>query len=178
MGLDTVDGKGERVILGTGELCKAPDHAARGPGGVFGPDSEEGLRGELGWFGAAGADSGALGWRLWRDPQDGREWIYYGFEEMQEGGWTCPAVYRTLLDRPGAGELVWNKAPVNVDSFQLSADGRMAGGNFPWPEGGVAELPNKSMKIFTKGCWPALHDSERKAILLDLRRLPQESDDL
>ena len=75
---------------------------------------------------------------------------------MQKGGWTCPAVYRTLLDRPGAGELVWNKTPVNVDSFQLSTDGRTAGGNFPWPDGGVAQLPNKEIKIFTKGCWTAL----------------------
>ncbi len=61
----------------------------------------------------------------------------------------------TLLGRPGKGELVWDKVPVNVDNFQLSEDGRLAGGNFPWPEGGVAELPNKSIQIFTKGCWPS-----------------------
>jgi hypothetical protein len=62
-----------------------------------------------------------------------------------------------LLDNPGAGELVWNKTPVSVDSFQLSADGQIAGGNFPWPEGGVAQLPNRSLKIYVKGCWPAIN---------------------
>ena len=89
---------------------------------------------------------------LWLDPRDGREWIYYGSdEEGKDGEEHCPAVYRTLLDNPGAGELVWNKTRVSVNSFQLSADGRMAGGQFPWPEGGVAQLPNQSMKALCEG---------------------------
>ena len=32
----------------------------------------------------------------------------------------------------------------------------MAGGNFPWPVAGVAELPNGSLKILGSGCWTAL----------------------
>ena len=103
---------------------------------------------------------GGFGLALWRDPRDGREWIYYGLEETQpEGGGHCPAVYRRWLDGSGAGELVWNKTPVSVDSFQLSADGRMAGGNFPWPVGGVAQLPNQSLKTYVKGCWPAFNSA-------------------
>ena len=77
-------------------------------------------------------------------------------EEGKDGEEHCPAVYRTLLDSPGAGELVWNRTRVSVNSFQLSADGRMAGGLFPWPDGGVAQLPNQSMKLYAKGCWTSL----------------------
>jgi hypothetical protein len=156
MGLDTGDGKGERAILGTVGNYAKPLITPRGDRVVYSDRIRKKVY-VVNWDGSGLRELfGGFGLALWRDPTDGREWIYYGFEEMQKGGWTCPAVYRTLLDRPGAGELVWNRAPVNVDSFQLSADGRMAGGNFPWPEGGVAELPNKSIKIFTKGCWPAL----------------------
>lgn len=155
MGLDTGDGKGERVILGKGNYAK-PLITPRGDRVVYSNRVQKKIY-VVNWDGSGQRELFAgFGLALWRDPLDGREWIYYGFEMMHEGGWTCPAVYRTLLDRPGAGELVWNKAPVNVDSFQLSTDGRLAGGNFPWPEGGVAELPNKSLKLFTKGCWTAM----------------------
>lgn len=155
MGLDTGDGKGERAILGTVGNYAKPLITPRGDRVVYSNRAQKKIY-VVNWDGSGLRElSGGFGLAVWRDPQGGREWIYYGFEMMHEGGWTCPAVYRTLLDRPGAGELVWNRAPVNVDSFQLSADGRMAGGNFPWPEGGVAELPNKSLKTFTKGCWPA-----------------------
>jgi hypothetical protein len=154
MGLDTGDGKGERAILGTGNYTK-PLITPRGDRVVYTDRIRKKVY-VVNWDGSGLRELFAgFGLALWRDPRDGREWIYHGFEEMQKGGLTCPAVSRTLLDRPGTGELVWNKAPVNVDSFQLSEDGRMAGGNFPWPEGGVAELPNKEIKIFTKGCWPA-----------------------
>jgi len=154
MGLDTVDGRGEREILGKGNYTK-PLITPRGDRVVYTSRAQRKIY-IVNWDGSGMRElSGGFGLAVWRDPRDGREWLYYGLEEMREGGWTCPAVYRTLLDRPGAGELVWNKAPVNVDSFQLSEDGRMAGGNFPWPEGGIAELPNQSIKIFTKGCWPA-----------------------
>jgi hypothetical protein len=154
MGLDTADGKGERAILGLGNYAK-PLFTPRGDRVVY-TDRIRKKVCVVNWDGSGLRELfGGFGLALWRDPKDGREWIYYGFEEMQKGGLTCPAVYRTLLDLPGAGELVWNRVPINVDSFQLSEDGGMAGGNFPWPEGGIAELPNKSIKIFTKGCWPA-----------------------
>jgi hypothetical protein len=156
MGLDTDDGKGERAISGTLGNYTKPLITSRGDRVVYSDRIRKKVY-VVNWDGSGLRELfEGFGLALWRDPQDGREWIYYGFEEMQKGGWTCPAVYRTLLDRPGAGELVWNKTPVNVDSFQLSTDGWMAGGNFPWPEGGVAQLPNKEIKIFTKGCWTAL----------------------
>jgi len=156
MGMDTGDGQGERVILGTVGNYAKPLITPRGDRVVYSDRIRKKIY-VVNWDGSGLRELfGGVGLALWRDPRDGWEWIYYGYEEMREGVLHCPVVYRTLLDRPGAGELVWNRVPVNVDSFQLSEDGRMAGGNFPWPEGGIAQLPNKSIKIYTKGCWPAL----------------------
>lgn len=152
MGLDTGDGGGEREILGKGNYTK-PLITRRGDRVVFTSRVKSKIY-VVNWDGSGLRElSDGYGLAVWRDLRDGREWLYYGHVKMQEGGLTCPAVFRTLLDSPGAGELIWDKAPVNVDSFQLSEDGLLAGANFPWPEGGVAELPNKSIKIFTKGCW-------------------------
>jgi hypothetical protein len=163
MGLDRGDGKGERAILGTGNYAK-PLITPRGDRVVYSDRIRKKVY-VVNWDGSGLRELfGGFGLALWQDPQDGREWIYYGFEELQKGGWTCPAVYRTLLDRPGAGELVWDKAPVNVDSFQLSTDGRIAGGNFPWPEGGIAQLPNREIQIFAKGCWTALATVEGRPL--------------
>jgi fibronectin type 3 domain-containing protein len=156
MGLDTGDGRGERVILGTLKNYAKPLITPRGDRVVYSDRIRKKIN-VVNWDGSGLRELfGGFGLAVWRDPRDGREWIYYGSEEMRNGGAHCPAVYRTLLDNPGAGELVWNRTPVSVDSFQLSADGRMAGGNFPWPIAGVAELPNRSLTNLGSGCWTAL----------------------
>ncbi len=162
MGLDTGDGQGERVILGTVGNYAKPLITPRGDRVVYTDRSRKKVY-VVNWNGSGLRELfGGVGLALWRDPRDGREWIYYGSEEWKDGGDHCPAVYRTLLDSPGTGELVWNKTRVSVDSFQLSADGRMAGGLFPWPDGGVARLPNQSMKIYAKGCWTSLTSIQGK----------------
>ena len=167
MGLDTGDGKGERTILGTGNYTK-PLITPRGDRVVYTSRTLEKIY-IVNWDGSGLRElSGGFGLAVWRDPRDGREWLYYGYAKMQFGGLTCPAVYRTLLDSSGSQELIWNKMPVNVDSFQLSADGRMAGGNFPWPDGGVADLPNKSWTRLGSGCWASLApDNSYRFWLLD-----------
>jgi len=156
MGLDTGDGQGERAILGTAGNYAKPLITPRGDRVVY----TDRLRKKVyvvNWNGSELRELfGGVGLALWRDPRDGREWIYYGSEEGTNGEEHCPVVYRTLLDSPGSGELVWNKTRVSVNSFQLSADGRMAGGLFPWPIGGVAELPNGSLTKLGSGCWTAL----------------------
>jgi hypothetical protein len=156
MGLDTSDSRGERVILGTVGNYAKPLITPRGDRVVF----TDRLRKKVyvvNWDGSGLRELfGGFGLAVWRDPHDAREWIYFGSEEMRDGGAHCPAVYRTLLDSPGAAELVWNKTPVSVDSFQVSTDGRMAGVNSPWPVVGIAELPNGFLKQLGSGCWTAL----------------------
>ena len=154
MGLDTRDGQGERVILGALGNYAKPLITPRGDRVVYSDRIRRKVY-VVNWDGSGLRELfGGFGVAVWKDPRDGREWIYYGLEETQEEH--VPAVYRTLLDKPGAGELVWNRTLVSVDSFQLSADGRMASGVFPWPNGGVAELPNGSLKKLGTGCWASL----------------------
>ena len=154
MGMDSREGQVERVILGTVGNYSKPLITPRGERVVY----TDRLRRKVyivNWNGSGLRELfGGIGLAVWKDPRDGREWIYYGLEETIED--TCPAVYRTLLDNPGSRELVWNRTPTNMNSFQVSADGRMAGGNFPWPVGGIAELPNRSLKTLGSGCWTAL----------------------
>ncbi|MEW6332998.1 MAG: fibronectin type III domain-containing protein [Thermodesulfobacteriota bacterium] len=166
MGLDTGDGRGERVILGTVGNYAKPLITPRGDRVVY-TDRLRKMVYVVNWDGTGLRELfGGFGLAMWRDPRDGREWIYYGLTETKEEH--CPAVYRTLLDSPGAGELIWNRTPVSVDSFQLSADGRMAAGNFPWPDGGVAQLPNQGWTRLGRGCWGSLApDNSYLSWLLD-----------
>ena len=61
----------------------------------------------------------------------------------------------------GGRELVWNQTPMMVFGFQLSTDGLMASGNFPWPDGGVADLPNRGLRKLAKGCWTSLSSDKK-----------------
>ena len=164
MGLDTGDGQGERVILGTVGNYAKPLITPRGDRVVYTDRSKKKVY-VVNWDGTALRELfGGVGLALWRDPLDGREWIYYGSEAWKDGGYHSPVVYRTLLDSPGAVELIWNRTSVSVDSFQLSADGRMAGGLFPWPNGGIAQLPNGSLTKLGSGCWTALAPNNSYAL--------------
>ena len=156
MGFDTNDGKGERVILGTAGNYAKPLITPRGDRVVYSDRIRKKVY-VVNWDGSGLRELfGGIGLALWQDPQNGREWIYYGSEEGKDGRELCPVVYRTLLDSPGAGEIIWNRTQVSVNSFQLSVDGRIAGGLLPWPDAGVAHLPNRSTKLYAKGCWTSL----------------------
>jgi hypothetical protein len=118
---------------------------------------------------------------VWRDPKTGIDWLYAGdnfqpekfmrvwgekTEALGIGGkkeqafheWTqmsATAVKRYRLDNPGVGETVWDKSPVRT-RFRLSADGTRAGGAFPWPKQGVANLSEGTWKLYGMGCMPDL----------------------
>ena len=49
-------------------------------------------------------------------------------------------ITRVRLDQPSQREEVWNGDAITFDTFQLSPDGKIAGGLFPWPAAGVADL--------------------------------------
>ncbi|MFH1242750.1 MAG: hypothetical protein V1689_10375, partial [Pseudomonadota bacterium] len=154
MGMDSREGQVERVILETLGNYTKPLITPRGDRVVYTDRLGKKVY-IVNWNGSGLRELfGGIGLAVWKDPSDGREWIYYGLELTMEE--TCPAVYRTLLDSPQSRELVWNRTPTSMHSFQVSADGRMAGGNFPWPVGGIAELPNRSLKTLGSGCWTAL----------------------
>ncbi len=86
MGLDTGDGQGERVILGTVGNYAKPLITPRGDRVVYTDRSKKKVY-VVNWDGSGLRELfGGVGLALWRDPRDGREWIYYGSEEVEGRG--------------------------------------------------------------------------------------------
>jgi hypothetical protein len=154
MGVDSGDGRGERAILGTPGNYEKPLMTPRGDRVVF----SDRVRKKINIVNFDGSGLRELttgfGMAVWWEGVSGIEWIYYGMNENKDEH--CPVIYRMPLDGGRAAELVWNKTLVSVDGFQVSLDGKRASGNFPWPDGGIATLPNGVFTRLTNGCWPGL----------------------
>jgi hypothetical protein len=156
MGFDTEDGKSERVILGKRGSYKRPLLTPKGNRIVFSTRTEPGPPEVfiVNWDGSGLRKiAGGHALALWESPADGSEWVYVGTDNKKLDFST---VTRFPIDAPDKRELVWNKTLVSTETFQVSADGRYAGGQFPFPKAGVAELPNGQMKRLGDGCWTAL----------------------
>ena len=159
MGLDSSDPRGERQILADRGSYMKPMITARGERVVFsrghaGPGGPEVF--VVGWDGSGLRSLGkGFAVSVWQNPADSSEWVYAGIDAAP-GGYDFPAIVRFPIDKPSAREVVWNKTLVSGDTFQVSPDGRHAGGLFPWPEAGVAELPNGKLEKMGDGCWTAM----------------------
>ena len=85
MGMDTGDGQVERVILGTLGNYSKPLITPRGDRVVY----TDRLRKKVyivNWNGSGLRELfGGIGLAVWKDPRDGREWIYYGLEGNDGG---------------------------------------------------------------------------------------------
>jgi hypothetical protein len=156
MGIDSDDGKGERVLLEERRSYVKPLFTPRGDRIVFSsrvtPGPPEIF--VVNWDGSGlrkVADGFALD--VWESPIDGSAWVYAGTENLN---WNFARVTRFPIEAPDRRELVWDKTMVSMDTFEVSADGRHAGGLFQWPEAGIAELPNKSVTKLGEGCWTSL----------------------
>ena len=156
MGLDTEDSRGERVILGTRQSYVKPLLTPRGDRILFStrPQGDGPNVSIVKWDGS-GLRRLAKGFALavWQNPADNSEWVYVGTDNK---GYDFATVSRFPIDDPSKTELIWNKTAVSGDTFQVSADGRFAAGLFPWPNAGIAELPNKSWEKLGDGCWTAM----------------------
>jgi hypothetical protein len=156
MGFDSQDGRGERPLVAEKRNFMKPmltprgDHVLFSTNPTLAPPQVFMLR----WDGAGLArlvDGFALA--IWENPVDGSEWVYVG-QDSEE--YNFRKVVRFRIDNPSAAELVWDKTMVSGDTFQVSADGRFAGGLFPWPEAAIAELPNGELRKVGEGCWTAM----------------------
>lgn len=158
MGVDSPEGQERRILAERGSYMKpmiTPDggrivfsrgHAAAGGPEIF----------VVNWDGSGLASLGkGFAVSLWEDPADSTAWVYAGRDAAKDS-YDFPVIERFRIDRPSAREVVWNKTLVSADTFQVSPDGRHAGGLFPWPEAGVAELPNGNLEKLGDGCWTAL----------------------
>jgi hypothetical protein len=155
MGLDSKDGK-ERVIIGQPRSIVKPRFTSRADRIVF---SSRILPGApeifvVNWDGTGLrklADGFAM--TLWRNPADGRDWVYAGTENQK---YAFRKVWRFPVDEPDKRELVWDKTLVSMEGFNVTPDGRYAGGLWPWPAAGVADLKAKTWKKLGEGCWTGL----------------------
>ncbi|MEW6322265.1 MAG: hypothetical protein AB1635_14395 [Acidobacteriota bacterium] len=158
MGFDTDDGKGERVIRAERGSYVKPLLTPRGNRIVYSthPDLPDPAIYILN-FDGSGHRRLEAGFALavWQDPVDGGEWLYIGTEHRQ---YAYGTVTRVRLDDPSRRNVVWRNGRVTFDTFQLSPDGRLAGGLFPWPDAGVADLGAGTWHRLGEGCWTALHD--------------------
>jgi hypothetical protein len=181
MGLDTDDGRGERVILGERGSYVKPMLTPRGDRIVFSthPDLGDSSVFVVGFDGSElrRFDRG-FALAVWENPADNSEWVYIA-SDLQKLGYRM--VTRVRLDRPTEREEVWNGDLISIDTFQVSRDGKLAGGLFPWPAAGVADLQNRTWRQLGEGCWTALNDagtplfwyfdgSHRNLLMVDVAR--------
>jgi hypothetical protein len=95
----------------------------------------------------------ALG--TWRDGA-GVDWVIVGLDPTADD----PGEYRRLarfpIDRPDLRQPLPLAGIVNEDNFQISADGRLAGGVFPWPHVGWFDMRSGTAERTAEGCWAGL----------------------
>jgi hypothetical protein len=163
MGLDTDDRQGERVVLGERASYIKPLFIGKGERILYtsrGTPPHDLDTYIVNWDGSGKkrlGDGAALA--VWQDPASGKNWVYVGEDNSAETPGDFKTVSRFPVDEPAARELVWNQTPVSGDTFQVSTDGRTAGGLFPWPKAGVASLPNGELRTLGEGCWTAYRDA-------------------
>jgi hypothetical protein len=160
MGLDTDVGRGERAIGIQRTSYVKPLLTSDGERIVYSSRTPDGARIFIVNWDGSGATPLGEGYALavWRHPADGSEWVYASVDSEQKRA--PPAVFRFRIDSPQSREIVWDRTPVDLDTFQVSADGRRAAGIFPWPNAAVADLPNGALHMLGRGCWTALAHAE------------------
>jgi hypothetical protein len=156
MGLDTDIGRGERTIGAERRSYVKPMLTPGGDRIVYSSRTAEGARMFIVNWDGSGLTPLGDGYALavWRHPSDGSEWVYALADTERTPG--PPGVSRFRIDAPQAREIVWDRTPVDLDTFHVSADGRRAAGIFPWPKAAIADLPNGVLHPLGEGCWTAL----------------------
>ncbi len=160
MAYDSHDGRGERMLLETPAGYAKPMITPSGEEVIFSVRAEETVY-AVRWDGSdlrRIADGFALA--VWAEPETGAEWVYVGDDRGKGAKTTYRKVYRYHLGDRNR-DLVWDARPVSDNGFQISADGRYAGGLFPWPHAGVADLAAGTWKAMGEGCWTALAQDGR-----------------
>ena len=158
MGVDTEDGRGERALIPKPGSYTKPLLTMNGDRVIVSNRQSQDVL-AVAWDGS-GAQRVAAGFALaiWSDPSTRAEWLYVGRDRVEDA---FRRVVRFPIDRPAAEEVVWDKSLVGEDTFQVSRDGRLASGMFPWPNVGVATLPNGELRQLGDGCWTALAAFDR-----------------
>ncbi|MFH1477128.1 MAG: hypothetical protein ABIH24_06540 [Verrucomicrobiota bacterium] len=161
MGFDTEDRRGERAILPQLSNYTKPLLTPRGDRVIFSNRHEQKIY-AVNWDGSGLRPvMDGLALAVWEDPQNGNVWVYAG--TTVTNAMAVGPVRRHLLAQPAVSELVWDQTLVELDNFQVSADGRrasghcrLANGRFPEPDCCLLELPLGALTQIGDGCWPSL----------------------
>jgi len=170
-GFDSKDGKGERLLVkGVGSYFKP----------IFTPDGEHVIYSDrrsrkmflLNWETGKVKDLGSgVAVAIWQDTKPSlllrrkTLWVYCfsGLQPENKYGTSQP-LYRFPLHKPKKKELIWDKTNMAWSNVQLSRDGEVLGGLFPWPHGGVIQTETKAFKRYGRGCWTSLSPDNSKLL--------------
>lgn len=170
-GYDSADGRGERRLIHKRGSFYLPLFTPDGQSVIFSDrrarkmflyDWESGHISELG-------DGVAV--EVWLDTRrrffvgKPRVWVYcFSGPQPEYKNGTRQPLYRFPLDDPEAKELIWNRSMVAWSNLQLSRDGEIIGGLFPWPNGGIVRPEDKSWRRYGLGCWTSLSPDNSKLL--------------
>lgn len=108
---------------------------------------------------------------VWQDPKPSfllrrtTTWVYCLSGPQPENKYgSAQPLFRFPLDNPEKKELLWNKTHLQWSNIQLSRDGELMGGLFPWPDGGVLWMKDKRFQRLGKGCWTSLSPDNSKLL--------------
>jgi Concanavalin A-like lectin/glucanases superfamily len=170
-GFDSKDGKGERLLVkGVGSYFKP----------IFTPDGKHVIYSDrrarkmflLNWETGKVEDLGSgVAVAIWQDRKPSlllrrkTLWVYCfsGLQPENKYGTSQP-LYRFPLHKPKKKELIWDKTNMAWSNVQLSRDGEVLGGLFPWPHGGVIQTETMDFKRYGRGCWTSLSPDNSKLL--------------
>ncbi len=170
-GIDTRDGKGERMIQDKLDNYARPLLTSDGEAILFTDKEVKTKNGRkhydpdiyrTDWEGAKPVHL-ASGYAVdsWRDPATGVEWVYAArnFPSSKAMALEATELVRFPLDDPSKVEVVYNDSLISPDNIQFSRDGSRASGLFPWPHAGVMLRDENGIyhpKKLATGCWPSM----------------------
>jgi len=162
-GYDSRDGRGERPLLPKADNYFRP---------LITPDGKQVLFSNrltrrmylLDWQSGKVKELGeGVAVAVWKDPKrrgllrQQAIWVYCFSGPQPENRYgTSQPLYRFPLDNPKKKELIWDRSQIAWDNIQLSRDGQVLGGLFPWPDGGIVVLKEKRWQRLGNGCWTSL----------------------
>ncbi len=159
IGLDSDDGRGERLLVPEAGFYAKPLITPKGDRVVF-SNFKTNETFIVNWDGAGLrklADGKAA--EVWLDPQTSKEWVFIQRGPAKGEKFKENPIYRHEIDAPENAMLAWDRAPVSAfdaGSFQLSADGARAAGLFPWGDAGVADMEAQTWHRIGNGCWTGM----------------------
>lgn len=164
-GFDSSDGRGERALLpDVGNFFKP----------LFTPDGSHVVVSNrknrqmylVEWQSGRVTELGSgVAVEVWQDPENSKTWIYFFYGDQPENKYgTTQPLFRFSLDNPRKKERVWDRTRMAWSNMQLSKDGEILGGLFPWPHGGVLHMRDKKWQRFGRGCWTSLSPDNSKLL--------------